>query len=346
MPRRPSVLFLPEGGPENPCPYYRAFLPARALRLHYWQTFVGNGQEYVAEDDRFTSPALDRPTDIVVIRRPVGPDGITGVDYSEHIQAARNAGQRVYVDIDDDLWHTPATNPAHAIHTPESLRAFVNTINASDGLLVSTPGLGETMRSIVTVPVHVCPNGIDPSLYFLYKGEHKPLRIGWLGPWKWRCDDLASVADWLVPFLNERPNVEFWHMGAMPKDEGRPQDVLKGLKRPVFRIPWYPFPALEQSLVQTDVLMIPQRTGGDYDYFANSRSPTSAMAAIASGLVVWATPIKSYVEFFGDALPPDLASVVDDPATRRHYRREQKKLLSKVNLEATAKAYEKVFYGQ
>lgn len=343
MPRKPSVLFLVEGGPHNPCPYYRGFLPARSLQLKAWQAFVGNGQEYVQDDGRFASPSLDRPTDIVVVRRPVGPDGISGVDYSDHVAGARQAGQRIFVDLDDDLWHTPETNPAHKIHTPEALQAFLNTINASDGLIVSTPGLAASMRQIVTVPVHVCPNGIDPSLYSLYQGEHQPLRIGWLGPWKWRCDDLASVADWLVPFLNDRPNVEFWHMGVMPDDEGKAEDVLVGLKRPIYRIPWHPFPALEQSLVQTDVLMIPQRTGGIYDYFANSRSPTSAMAAIASGLVVWATPIKSYVDFFGEALPPDLASVVDDPGRRRQYRRAQRKLLQQVNLSATAAAYERVF---
>jgi hypothetical protein len=100
---------------------------------------------------------------------------------------------------------------------------------------------------------------------------------------------------------------------------------------------------LPQSLAQVDVLVIPQRRGGDYEAFANARSPSSAIAAIASGAVVWATPISSYRDFFGDALPTDLASVVDDKAQRRQYRRAQKRLLERVNLAATAAAYEAVF---
>jgi hypothetical protein len=96
-------------------------------------------------------------------------------------------------------------------------------------------------------------------------------------------------------------------------------------------------------LEQIDVLVVPQRRGGVYEAFANSRSPTSAMVAIATGAVVWATPIDSYQRFFGPALPSSLAWIVDSRAQRRQYRRAQRKLLDKVNLEATARAYAKVF---
>jgi hypothetical protein len=344
MARRPSVIWFVEGGPENPCPFYRGFLPARALQLRAWPTFV-TGDGVVAEDGRFTSEALDAPTDIAVIRRPVGADGVNGVDYSEQVRAARAAGQRVFVDVDDDLWHLPPTSPARTILTPASLDAFANTMNASDGVICTTAGLAKALQKVgITVALHVCGNGIDPALFPLREGEHEPLRVGWLGPWKWRIDDLASIASWLVPFLNARAGaVEFWHLGVMPSDEGKVEDVLSGLTVPVQRVPWYPFPALPQSLAQVDVLVIPQRRGGDYEAFANARSPSSAIAAIASGAVVWATPISSYRDFFGDALPADLASVVDDKTQRRQYRRAQKRLLERVNLAATAAAYEAVF---
>jgi len=121
------------------------------------------------------------------------------------------------------------------------------------------------------------------------------------------------------------------------------EDVLAGLTRPVQKIPWYPFPCLPQSLAQVDVLVIPQRLGADWEPFANSRSPTSAMAAIAAGCVVWATPIDSYRRFFGAALPETLAELTDSKPVRRQYRRAQRKLLEKVNLAATAAAYERVF---
>lgn len=312
-----------------------------------WPAFV-TGDGVVAEDGRFASEALDRPTDIAVIRRPVDPDGVNGVDYSAEVTTARQAGQRVYVDLDDNLFRLPPTSPARELLTRASLDNLRSTMNAATGVICTTTGLRAGLAEEgIAVPVHVCGNGIDPSLFDPIRGEHTPLRVGWLGPWEWRSDDLASIAGWLVPFLNERAeDCEFWHLGTMPKDRGKVEDVLQGLTVPVHKIPWYPFPCLPQSLAQVDVLVIPQRLGADWEPFANSRSPTSAMAAIAAGCVVWATPIDSYRRFFGSALPETLESIVDNRQLRRQFRRAQRKLLDKVNLAATADAYERVFSAQ
>lgn len=342
MPRKPSVIFFVEGAAVNPCPFYRGFLPARALQLRAYRAFV-SPDGVIAPDGRFTSEALDAPTDVAIIRRPVGDDGISGVDYSEQVAAARAAGQRVYVDLDDNLFELPPTSPARDVLKQDSLDALQATIDASDGLICSTPGLAAALEHRVTVPRYVCPNGIDPSLFPMREGEHRPLRLGWLGPWKWRHDDLASVADWLVPVLNQRAGeVEFFHLGVMPSDDGKAEDLLPGLTVPIQKIPWFPFPCLPQSLAQIDVLMIPQRRGGAFEAFANARSPTSAIAGIASGAVVWATPIESYAELFGATLPADLAGLLDSKQIRRYYRRAQRPLLRKVDLLATADAYEKV----
>lgn len=343
--RLPSVLFFAEAGPEQPCSFYRCFLPARALQLRRFRAFV-SGDGIVLPGGAFGAAALGGPTDIVVIRRPIGDDGLSTLDISDQVRAARDTGQRVYVDLDDDLWNLPPTNPAAAIMTPECNAAFERVINASDGVLCSTPGLALSLSTHIEVPAHVCPNGIDPALFRVRAGEHDPLRVGWLGPVKWRHDDLASIADWLVSLLNERAGrVSFFHLGGMPGDPFKVEELLPGLDERVSigKIPWVPFQCLEQSLAQVDVLVIPQRRGGVYEAFANARSPTSAIAAIASGAVVWATPIDSYATLFGDALPPDLAAIVDDRELRRLYRRRQRRMLDRVNLPATAAAYEKVF---
>lgn len=342
---KPSVTFFAEEGPHHPCAFYRAFLPARALQLHAWQAFVSI-DGVVWPDGRFASEALDRPTDIAVIRRPIVDGGLATRDISEEVRAARAAGQTVYVDVDDDLWNIPPTNPAAALMTQESNDAFERVINASDGAIVSTRGLAVSLRTHVDVPVHVCPNGLDVSLYPTWEGEHRPLRLGWLGPVKWRHDDLRSISSWLAPFLNDHPEVEFVHMGGMPDDEFQVEELLPDYKGRILKVPWVPFQCLQQSLEQVDVLVIPQRLGEVYEGFANSRSPTSAMAAVASGCVVWATPIASYREFFGSALPStpgDLAQLVESRALRRQYRRAQRRLLDQVNLSATAGHYERVF---
>lgn len=337
------MVFFAEAGPEQPCAFYRAFLPARALRMCRWRADV-TLDGVIFEDDRFGDRAQPEPPEIAVIRRPISDDGLTTQDISAEVAAAVAAGQRVFVDLDDDLWNLPPTNPASSVMTPESNDAFERVINASSGALVSTPGLAASLATHVTVPVHVCPNGIDPSLFRVRLGDHAPLRVGWLGPVKWRHDDLRSIADWLVPFLNERAGkVEFWHLGAMPGDPFGVGDILDGLAVPARTVPWVPFQCLEQSLAEVDVLVVPQRRGGVYEAFANARSPTSAIAAIASGAAVWATPIDSYATLFGDALPAELAELVDDPERRRLYRRRQRRMLDRVNLPATAAHYERVF---
>ncbi|MGH7484335.1 MAG: hypothetical protein ACREMY_01870, partial [bacterium] len=341
MPRRPSVLFLVEGDPSHPIAFYRGHLPARALRMRRWQAFA-SPEGVVWKDGRIGYPNVD-PTDIVVLRRPVHDDGST-FDLTESIQAAREAGQTIYSDLDDDYWHLPSTNPASKLVNAESLALWDANIAASDGLLCSTPGLAQSMGSHLDVPIHVCPNGIDPALYVPKEGENEPLRVGWLGPWNWRRDDLASAADWLVPMLNDRADrVVFVHIGATPEDDGRVEDILQGHKFRVERVPWVPFICLDQSIKKVDVMLIPQRLGGEYEAFANARSPTSAIASIASGVPVWATPIDSYRRFFGDALPETPEELLDSKAIRKYYKRAQKALLGKVNLEATAMAYEKVF---
>jgi len=342
MPRKPSVLFLCEGDATNPIAFYRGHLPSRALRLKKWPAFVSH-QGVVYNNDMFGSLSLDGPTEIVVFRRPVNDEGFT-VDMSEMILKARAAGQRIYSDLDDDYWHLPPTNPARNLMTPETLDFWDGNIDASDGLIVSTPGLKASMATHTKVPITVCPNGIDPALYTPKEREHEPLRVGWLGPWNWRKDDLASAAEWLVPILNSRAGrLIFVHIGATPADSGRVEDILPGLKCQVERVPWVPFICLEQSIKQVDVMLIPQRLGGEFEAFANSRSPTSAIASIASGVAVWATPIDSYRRFFGDALPDSPEVLLDDKAARRHYRREQRKLLPKVNLHETALPYERLF---
>lgn len=342
-PRRPRVLFFAEAGPEQPCAFYRAFLPARALRMARWRADV-TLDGAIFEDGRFGDRGQPEAPEIAVIRRPIAEDGVSTLDIAGDVAAAVAAGQRVYVDLDDDLWNLPPTNPAVAVMTPESNAAFERVINAATGALVSTPGLAASLATHVGVPVHVCPNGIDPSLFRLRAGDREPLRVGWLGPVKWRHDDLRSIAGWLVPFLNERAGkVEFWHLGAMPSDQFGVADILEGLEVPLHTVPWVPFQCLEQSLAEVDVLVVPQRRGGVYEAFANARSPTSAIAAIAAGAAVWATPIDSYVGLFGDALPAELAELVDDPEARRLYRRRQRRMLDRVNLPATAAHYETVF---
>lgn len=338
---RPSVLFFAEAGAFQPCSFYRCFLPARALQMARWRAAV-TLDGVVAPDGRFCHDPADVPN-VAIIRRPIADDGLTTLDISAEVRAARAAGQRVFVDLDDDLWNLPPTNPASEIMTAQCLADFAAVINASDGVICSTPGLANSLASHLDVPTYVCPNGIDPGLYPAKVGEHSPLRIGWLGPVKWRWDDLSSIAEWLVPFLNQRADrVEFWHLGQMPGDPHQAEDLLPGLEIPVGKIPWVPFQCLGQSLADIDVLVVPQRRGGVYEAFANARSPTSAMAAIAAGAVVWATPISSYELLFGDALPPDLATIVDDRDARRLYRRRQRRMLDAVNLPATAAAYGKV----
>src|ERR1700736_6026917 len=132
MPQRLTVCFGGEVG-TGACRYFRAEIPSRALRSMGWVTSVASyilTPETPAEQKRdprirgWNGPGtrIEKPASIVTLRimddvvidpaTHKGADNYRMDNMTEDIRRAREAGQIVLYDIDDDLWHLPEWSPA------------------------------------------------------------------------------------------------------------------------------------------------------------------------------------------------------------------------------------------
>jgi hypothetical protein len=104
------------------------------------------------------------------------------------IEAARKAGVRLVVEIDDDLLHMEAAERMNVTverHRPMRERLSI-LVKSADGVLVSTSALGDRLRSLADVEPVVVHNELDPRLWLreipaagVPKG--KDLRVVYMG---------------------------------------------------------------------------------------------------------------------------------------------------------------------
>lgn len=137
-----------------------------------------------------TFPTDVGPGDVVVIHRPLDGSKLGA------IRAYREAGVRVLVSEDDDLTRLHETeNPGK---DRLDLEAHIASIEAADGLIVTTPRLVEVYGGLSPV-TYVCPNYL-PSWVAACRMHH-PMgwrppapRIGWAGTLDSHAHDLRYIA--------------------------------------------------------------------------------------------------------------------------------------------------------
>lgn len=308
-----KITFLAEADPStDPCAYYRCRLPARGLASLGYEATVQRELTWAPAARRFV--AVDvlghvAPAgDVVVCRRPAG-------DFAPYIVEAQLAGQLVVVDLDDDAWHIPKTNPASRLpqNTAAGLATLGRNLAAASAVLVSTGGLARVVADHTDSPVIVCPNGVDVVDYMRHvRGpEHDPLRVGWMGSTDWRADDLESIGIELHDALDAAGvDIEFVHLGGGRRSVR--QLLPSPWPWPIRETGWVDFRQLPRVLSTLDLLLIPQRLSR----FALSRSPTSGLAAAAAGVPSWYTATQPYVDTFGP--PPELVDLLASSANRTH----------------------------
>lgn len=296
-----SVLFVGEQE-SNALVYYRQVIPGTALLRAGW-------------DVRFAPALAETPEGLLVGMRPGFPPAplsevivtrhITGVDgiadSGELIYNARRGGQRVFYDLDDNLWELPEHNPAYVFYTPAMLEVLNGNLAACDGVLVSTPTLADAVRRHTDTPVTVAPNGIlvDPwplATRRVGPGGRlwPPVRLGWLGLMDFRADDLAMIRDELAAALAVDPRaVRFVHCGAHSA-KGSIRELLgSSWPAPIDEVEWVAFHDLGRQLASNlDVAVIPMRPGALND----SRSPTTGLALAACGVPFAVTATPAYRE--------------------------------------------------
>lgn len=248
----------------------------------------------------------DEPSDVVVCRLWTWPPS------HEMILRARQAGQIVLFDIDDDIWHFPPWNPAgkamHAktqnVKTADPETILLN-MAACDAVIASTPSLGESVIAVLdaegcNTPVAVARAGVDPDDYMVapYPERHHegPLRVGWAGVWDYRGPDLLEIKDILAKVLPAHGAI-LWSCGATrPKQDagpmGFPQLAIElGFPPYVVReTNWRQLHEFPAWVATCDVMIVPQVDCT----FNRSRSCHSALQFAACGVPVVATRLPEY----------------------------------------------------
>ena len=135
------------------------------------------------------------------------------------IKNARKLGQRVYADIDDWFWGLSQGQQAfYATHPKTSPHANLNhyrkILQASDGIICSTPFLVDRMRSYNS-NVYLARNMIDlENIDWERPKSSERATIGWIGHTNTRAGDLNELAGVLEPFLTKH-NLAFHHSGTL-----------------------------------------------------------------------------------------------------------------------------------
>jgi len=276
-----------------------------SVTLHPRSPAFGREIRGLDRDGRSTSA---REAEIVVMR-------LVDQDESASIRAARDAGQIIVFDWDDDVWHLPEWNPARRLlkrsgryiygtplldHPTRSidLDCLEANMAACDAVIASTPPLARVIRDVLDErdepcpQIFVCRNGIVPELY-RPTPEHNPLRVGWAGSIDYLGDSLRTIAPVLVEVMSELDDdrrVEFWHLGT----EHHPQEVdqiLGPVTFPIQSRPWVPAREFPRVLEEIDVAVIPRLACA----FTESQSAMTGLSMAAAGVPFIATATSEYL---------------------------------------------------
>lgn len=84
-------------------------------------------------------------------------------------------GQRLFYEMDDDVFHIDPSNPAHTAYHPELLHRISANLKVSTGVIVTRRPLADVVREHTDAPVYVIPNYIPEWLLRHRKPRHDHL---------------------------------------------------------------------------------------------------------------------------------------------------------------------------
>jgi hypothetical protein len=331
--------------------YFRADLPAKAIGLYGWRAETAQYPLFPQTEaglkrygpmirgwDGENQRRPRRPCSIVTIRimDDVVVDPVTqkaAINYkmdsmAADITRAREAGQIVLYDVDDDIWHLPEWSPAAmAMHKlmPNVRACDLDVVDANirscDGVLVSTPYLKKVVEAEgFGVPVYLMRPGIDSSVY-LPKSKDRPLRVGWMGSMSHHLQHLRTMQVALAAL--PKYNAEFLHMGWLPGD--RSDVLLEELVCRKGQMRWGDIASVPEMLRHVDIGLIPRVP----TTFNESQSVTSGLQYAASGTPFLVSPSEEYsrLEELGAGkvcrTVPDWRQGIEDLLSLSSFRRNE-----------------------
>jgi glycosyltransferase involved in cell wall biosynthesis len=301
---------------------YRAFHLYQQLRL--------GGAPAVLSD--ITDPEVLRLADgcgLVVLHRAAWDRTVRGV------MARVRAGGGVVLYDTDDLVFDPAAfdwidspdfaDPVRARLYRQQLERQRQTLEAADGVLVSTPYLAEAVRRLGK-PGWVHPNAYDLEMAALSERAYAARRpdpaqaiIGYASGTLTHNRDFALVRPALEAVLGRFPQARLLLIGALDPGPG-----WGDLETRVHRLPLLPWRELPAALAGLDINLAPLVTTNP---FAQSKSAIKYLEAALVGVPTVASPTAAFREAIrpgqNGLLAEDpaawqaaLAGLVADPARR------------------------------
>lgn len=307
--RDKRVLFVTEEGEGIARPLYRGKVPSKGLESFGWKArtcpvlyeqedHTWNGYT-PGETIRGLTPRFIVSHVLLSPRpgtKPNEPLDLQWEPQKEIIESARNAGQKWFFDLDDNVWELPPWNPAYGkpYGISSHLQQWVTDFNSADGLIVSTSSIAESAKAGgVTVPIHIArncvlTNNIRPHI------SHDPLRIGYVGLLDFRKKDFEVIIEEMREvFRGLREELEFWHLGAH-FDPEKPQirDLLRPFPLDIVERPWCSPYKFQDALRELDLAVLPA-----FDHpFNDGRSYVVGLELMAAGVPFWSSPTKEYRE--------------------------------------------------
>ncbi len=206
--------------------YYRLLFPLRELARRGHQFEIGphliqrqGGFRRVAHYGIFgrtpdgkihavkaiTDWLAEKPFDVLVMQQREEPF------WPHEIARLQAQGKKVFVDSDDAWYNLPAWNPGSK-KSPEAISAMAAQVKSADGLSVATPALAD-MYWHLNKNVRVIRNRLDWGMWAdtvpSYQTHTSRIRVGWMGDTRWRKGDLAVLREFIGPWLEQHPEVEF-----------------------------------------------------------------------------------------------------------------------------------------
>jgi Flp pilus assembly protein TadD len=283
----------------------RALVPAEGLAARGWEVKVG--RQHAAAD-------LDLYDAFVFLRPHLLPASL------QQLEACRNAGKRVIVDLDEDFHHVPTDYPTYATMgagDPERTRSLEAAIGLADVLTVATPELAEFYH-FYSSHCEVLPNCWSRSnpQWDRPAQPHQNVHIGWTGTAAHRLD-VAEVKSEVVRTLRGDKGCVLiiggdravYDMFSMLPDAQRAFIDL---------VPYADYPTM---LSQFDILLAPLRDV----LFNRSKSDIKLMEA-GVRRIPWVAPgLPAYREWDSGGIlikkPADwheaLATLTTDPRLRK-----------------------------
>lgn len=247
--------------------WYRAEVPAGELQRR---------GHHVTVSSRLDKAAV-RELDVIVFHRQFTPGALAAME------DANERGKCTVLDIDDDVWNLPTSNPVfQRWRDPANLRGLEACVRAAR--VVTTPGpvLAESLRRM-NADVRVLPNMLRAEDWSApaQRPATSPLVIGWGGSAS-HVPDLRMLSGAIEQFVAATPGVEFRSHG-LKEAPFEPSDRLRILPG----VPLEEYPDLVRTF---DVGIAPLAD----TRFNRSKSDLKVLEYAAAGAFVVASRVDPY----------------------------------------------------